>query len=200
VRDKAGIGLLGLLQPGALAGAHLLAVVGLRPTRPQTLGSRLTGGEFHLAELGLDQCWAGPGVILSFGQEVPDKDGQLSCCGDRRHGLAAPGLDTQEEGAQRARGPSRRPGGLHQHGARMRAALLGDPAMMGWSLAGLAHGATIREAAAEAGALALGLAVEDGPVVIAQVVERLLREIDPLFPDLAPVEPDARQGLLPLGL
>ncbi|RMI17082.1 hypothetical protein EBE87_24180 [Pseudoroseomonas wenyumeiae] len=67
-------------------------------------------------------------------------------------------------------------------------------------VAGLAHGATIREAAAEAGALALGLAVEDGPVVIAQVVERLLREIDPLFPDLAPVEPDARQGLLPLGL
>jgi hypothetical protein len=42
--------------------------------------------------------------------------------------------------------------------------------------------------------------VEDGPVVIAQVVERLLREIEPLFPDLAPVEPDARQGLLPLGL
>jgi hypothetical protein len=59
---------------------------------------------------------------------------------------------------------------------------------------GLAHGATIREAAAEAGALGLGLAHEDDPVLIADVVVRLLREMDSMFPDLLPGEPDARQN------
>jgi hypothetical protein len=63
---------------------------------------------------------------------------------------------------------------------------------------GLEHGATIREVAAEARGLGRGLAFGEDPTIIANIVEDLLREVDPLFPDLAPVEPDARQGRLPV--
>jgi hypothetical protein len=63
---------------------------------------------------------------------------------------------------------------------------------------GLNQGATIREVAAEARGLGRGLAWGEDPKVIAQMVEDLLREVDPLFPELLPVEPDARQGSLPL--
>jgi hypothetical protein len=62
---------------------------------------------------------------------------------------------------------------------------------------GLAHGATIREVAAEARGLGRGLTWGEDPVVIAQTVEDLLREVDPLFPEPASIEPDARQGRLP---
>jgi hypothetical protein len=63
---------------------------------------------------------------------------------------------------------------------------------------GLDYGATIREVAAEARGLGRGLAYGEDPAAIAKVVEDLLGDIDPLFPDLLPAEPDARQGRLPL--
>jgi hypothetical protein len=71
---------------------------------------------------------------------MPGEGRQLARGGDRRDRLAAPGLDAQEEGPQRARGARRGPGGLDQRGAGMRPVVLADPAVMGRPAAGLAHG------------------------------------------------------------
>src|SRR6516225_1310323 len=68
---------------------------------------------------------------------MPDEDSKLACRRDGSDVLPAPALHAQKETAQRARAARRDPARLDQHAARVPAALLGDPPMIGWPRSGL---------------------------------------------------------------
>src|SRR6478672_2995342 len=62
---------------------------------------------------------------------MPDDNGELARGRHGRNVLTASGSDPQEEGSERAGRSRRSPGCLDQHAARMAAALLGDPSVIG---------------------------------------------------------------------
>jgi hypothetical protein len=68
---------------------------------------------------------------------MPDHDGELACSRDGSDMLATAGPDAEEKSAQRSWRSRRRPGRFDEHTARMSAALLGDPTMVGGAWSGL---------------------------------------------------------------
>ena len=91
------------------------------------LGARL---ELEIAQfLGMERG-PRPDVALALDEQMPDHDSKFASSRNGRHVLAAPGPDTEEEGAQWAWCPRRRPGRLDQHAAGVAAPLLGDPPMI----------------------------------------------------------------------
>ena len=100
---------------------------------------RQAGAQLGRSELPGEKGRPGPDVVGLLAQHVPDDHRELPRGSDGRDVLAATRCDPLVEGSQwswRARG---RPCCLDQHAARMATALLGDAAMISWSLARLAH-------------------------------------------------------------
>lgn len=58
---------------------------------------------------------------------------------------------------------------------------------------GLTRGATVREVAAKARGLGRGLTIGQGIPDLTPIADELMREVDPLLPNLAPAEINARQ-------
>lgn len=99
----------------------------------------LPRAELQVAQFFCVQGGAQPGVVFAVPEQVPDDDRELARDRNRGDVVTAPTGDALIKCSQRSRPAHRLPGGLDQHGARMRAALLGDPTVPRSIFAGLMH-------------------------------------------------------------
>ena len=123
-----------MLDPPALLIAMALDIVGMGRAFLATLGL-VPRFQFQIAQLPRVQRRPGPRIAFAFAQQMPDDHRELAGGRDGGDMLTAAGAYSQEERAQRTWRSRRRPGRLDEHAARMSAALLGDPAVIGRSRA-----------------------------------------------------------------
>jgi hypothetical protein len=97
------------------------------------------GAELERAQLLVGQRLALERVVLTALEHRPAQHHQLACGGHDRDLGASPGADALIEGAQRTGDLRRDERGFDEHPARVRATVLGDPAVGGGLAAGLLH-------------------------------------------------------------
>ncbi len=130
--------MFGLLVERALALADLPERVASGFAFPSALGGH-AGAKLEATQLLGGQRRPRERVVLAVGDKVPAEAGELACSRDDSDLHPAARADSLIERAQRAWCLGRRPCGLDEHPARVRATLFGDPPVRRGLSAGLAH-------------------------------------------------------------